>query len=177
MSKQRLCTTSYDPVCAKANNGASQTFSNSCTAVQAGAKFVSKGECPKAPVKTPIKAPAKAHCLTVFDNPDIQVVVSFNKTLVGKDFSSYLGCWEVNDTYQCGEIPMSSDGVSKQKLLTIVLPVCLTIFAIFSVILTCIAIKRYRLKKQIRQQQQEAVLKQTAFNKARDLEMGIQSHR
>jgi hypothetical protein len=118
--------------------------------------------------------PTQRHCLSVFDNPDRKVVVSFNKTLVGRDFSSYLGCWEVNDTYQCGEIPLpSGDSISQQKLLTIVLPLCLSICAVFSGILVCLTIKRLRLKIQIRQQQQEAILKQMAFNKARDLEMGI----
>ena len=125
--------------------------------------------------------PTQRHCLSVFDNPDRKVIVSFNKTLVGRDFSTYLGCWEVNGTtYQCGEIPLPS-GDSRQKLLTIVLPVVLSI-----VMVPIIGVTIYKCKK-LRLQQQEANLKQQRhmailnldFTKAmqiRDLEMGIQSH-
>jgi len=59
--------------------------------------------------------PTRPHCLTVFDEPDRQIVVSFNKTLVGKDFSSYLGCWETNHTYHCGEILLSISSVNNKR--------------------------------------------------------------
>jgi hypothetical protein len=126
--------------------------------------------------------PTQRHCLSVFDNPDRKVIVSFNKTLVGRDFSTYLGCWEVNGTtYHCGEIPLPSDGDSQQELLSIVLPVVLTI-----VMVPIVGFTIYKYKK-LRLQQQEAILKQQRhmailnldFTKAmqiRDLEMGIQSH-
>ncbi len=132
--------------------------------------------------------PTQRHCLSVFDNPDRKVIVSFNKTLVGRDFSTYLGCWEVNGTtYQCGKVPLPSDGDSQQKLLTIVLPVVLTIVMVPIVGFTIYKYKKLRLQKKIQQQQQEAILKQQRhmailnldFTKAmqiRDLEMGIQSH-
>ena len=122
--------------------------------------------------------PTQRHCLSVFDNPDRKVIVSFNKTLVGRDFSSYLGCWEVNDTYQCGEILFSGDKMSQQKLLTIVLPVCLTIGVVFIGSLIYVFVRNYRLKNkvlEIRQQQRMAILN-LDFTKAmqlKDLELGL----
>lgn len=123
--------------------------------------------------------PTQRHCLSVFDNPDRKVIVSFNKTLVGRDFSTYLGCWKVNGTtYQCGEIPLPSDGDSQQKLLTIVLPVCLTIGVVFIGSLIYVFVRNYRLKNkvlEIRQQQRMAILN-LDFTKAmqlKDLELGL----
>ena len=123
--------------------------------------------------------PTQRHCLSVFDNPDRKVIVSFNKTLVGRDFSTYLGCWEVNGTtYQCGEILLPSDGDSQEKLLTIVLPVCLTIGVVFIGSLIYVFVRNYRLKNkdlEIRQQQRMAILN-LDFTKAmqlKDLELGL----
>lgn len=122
--------------------------------------------------------PTQRHCLSVFDNPDRKVIVSFNKKLVGRDFSTYLGCWEVNGTYQCGEILLPSDGDSQEKLLTIVLPVCLTIGVVFIGSLIYVFVRNYRLKNkvlEIRQQQRMAILN-LDFTKAmqlKDLELGL----
>ena len=122
--------------------------------------------------------PTQRHCLSVFDNQDRKVIVSFNKTLVGKDFSTYLGCWEVNGTYQCREILFSGDKMSQQKILSIVLPVCLTIGVVFIGSLIYVFVRNYRLKNkvlEIRQQQRMAILN-LDFTKAmqlKDLELGL----
>ena len=100
-------------------------------------------------------------------------VISFNEKVVSKDFSLFMGCWKKNDTYYCGEIPIKSDGITREKVLTIVLPISLIIFVTFIGALVYVKIRQYYLRqKQLKIQQ--AVL-HGDYKKVMDLELGVKT--
>ena len=101
-------------------------------------------------------------------------VVSFNEQIVGKNFSLFMVCWKKNDTYYCGEMPIQSDGITKEKLLKIVLPISLSISVLFFGLVMYIHLRRYLLKRKqlkITQQQHTAMLT-CDYKTVRDLELG-----
>ena len=100
-------------------------------------------------------------------------VISFNEKVVSKNFSLIMVCRKKNDTYYCGEIPIKSDGITREKVLTIVLPICLIIFFTFVGALVYVKIRQYYLrKKQLKIQQ--AVL-HSDYKKVMDLELGVKT--